>query len=73
MSQASNYNARCRPAEVFVEGRRFRLIRRRERPQDLLRGQVLSVAIASLNFNFELVSGSLGPQDSARLSFWIRL
>ena len=41
MSQASNYNARCRPAEVFVEGSRFRLIRRRESPQDLLRGQVL--------------------------------
>jgi diaminopimelate decarboxylase len=41
MSQASNYNARCRPAEVFVEGNKFRLIRRRENTQDLLRGQVL--------------------------------
>ena len=40
MSQASNYNARCRPAEVFVAGNKFRLIRRRESPQDLLRGQV---------------------------------
>jgi diaminopimelate decarboxylase len=39
MSQASNYNARCRPAEVFVEGNKFRLIRRRETPRDLLRGQ----------------------------------
>jgi diaminopimelate decarboxylase len=41
MSQASNYNARCRPAEVFVAGNKFRLIRRRETAQDLLRGQVL--------------------------------
>jgi diaminopimelate decarboxylase len=41
MSQSSNYNARCRSAEVFVEGNRFRLIRRRETSRDLLRGQVL--------------------------------
>lgn len=37
MVQASNYNARCRPAEVLVEGDRFRLIRRRETQEDLLR------------------------------------
>src|SRR5258707_2157284 len=41
MSQASNYNARCRPAEVMVEGRRARLIRRRETQKDLLRTDVL--------------------------------
>ena len=41
MSQASNYNARCRPAEVLVEGKRFRLIRRRETQEDLLRTDVL--------------------------------
>jgi len=41
MSQASNYNARCRPAEVFVEGNKFRLIRRRETSGDLFRGQLL--------------------------------
>jgi diaminopimelate decarboxylase len=41
MSQASNYNARCRPVEVLVEGKRFRLIRRRERRDDLLRTNVL--------------------------------
>jgi diaminopimelate decarboxylase len=40
MSQTSNYNARCRPAEVLVAGKRFRIIRRRETRQDLLRGQV---------------------------------
>ena len=37
MVQSSNYNARCRPAEVLVEGRRIKLIRRRETRQDLLR------------------------------------
>lgn len=41
MCQTSNYNARCRPAEVLVEGKRFRLIRRRETPEDLLRTDVL--------------------------------
>lgn len=41
MSQSSNYNARCRPAEVLVEGRRFRLIRRCESPKDLLRHHLL--------------------------------
>ena len=42
MAQASNYNARCRPAEVLVEGNRYRLIRRRETQQDLLRTDVLA-------------------------------
>jgi diaminopimelate decarboxylase len=42
MAQASNYNARRRPAEVLVEGNRFRLIRRRETQRDLLRTDVLA-------------------------------
>lgn len=42
MSLASNYNARSRPAEVLVEGKRARLIRRRETTKDLLRTDVLS-------------------------------
>jgi len=42
MSQASNYNARRRPAEVLVEGKRARLIRKRETIKDLLRGDVLA-------------------------------
>ncbi len=42
MVLASNYNARCRPAEVLVEGRRCCLIRRRETLADLLRGDVLA-------------------------------
>ena len=42
MAQASNYNARCRPAEVLVEGNRYRLIRRRETQKDLLRTDVLA-------------------------------
>jgi diaminopimelate decarboxylase len=40
MSQTSNYNARRRPAEVLVEGRRSKLIRRRETRKDLLRHEV---------------------------------
>jgi diaminopimelate decarboxylase len=41
MSQTSNYNARCRPAEVLVNGKRFRMIRRRETQRDLVRTQLL--------------------------------
>jgi diaminopimelate decarboxylase len=41
MAQASNYNARCRPAEVLVAGNHFKLIRRRETQNDLLRTDVL--------------------------------
>jgi len=41
MVQASNYNGRCRPAEVLVSGKRARLIRRRETLRDLLRTDVL--------------------------------
>jgi diaminopimelate decarboxylase len=36
---ASQYNARPRPAEVLVEGRKFRIIRRRESRADLTRGE----------------------------------
>jgi len=39
MVQTSNYNARCRPAEVLIDGEQFRVIRRRETLQDLLCGQ----------------------------------
>jgi diaminopimelate decarboxylase len=41
MVQASNYNGRCRPAEILVEGNRTKVIRRRETQDDLLRTQVL--------------------------------
>ena len=41
MVLASNYNARCRPAEVLVEGETFRLIRRRETQEDLQRTDIL--------------------------------
>jgi len=41
MVQASNYNARRRPAEVLVNGKRARLIRRRETYADLLRTDLL--------------------------------
>ena len=41
MVQASNYNGRCRPAEILVKGRKTRLIRRRETNRDLIRTDVL--------------------------------
>lgn len=43
MALASNYNARCRPAEVLVEGDTFRLIRRRETQEDLQRTDTLDL------------------------------
>jgi diaminopimelate decarboxylase len=42
MAQASNYNARTRPSEVLVEGKRSKLTRRRETQDDLLRTDVLA-------------------------------
>jgi len=36
---SSNYNSRTRPAEVLVRGSRFRVIRRRETFDDLIRGE----------------------------------
>ena len=41
MAQSSNYNTRMRPAEVLVEGRKARLIRRREAIADLLAPEIL--------------------------------
>ena len=40
MVLASNYNTRPRPAEVLVDGKAVKLIRRREKIADLLRGEV---------------------------------
>lgn len=37
--QSSNYNARLRPAEVLVEGGRFRVIRRRQTFDEMVRGE----------------------------------
>jgi diaminopimelate decarboxylase len=39
--QASNYNSRPRAPEVLVEGGTFRIIRRRETYEDLVRGETL--------------------------------
>lgn len=39
MAMSSNYNARCRAAEVLVTGRTHRLIRRRETYEDLVRAE----------------------------------
>src|SRR5438045_6619311 len=40
MSLASNYNSRPRPAEVLVEGRKTKLIRRRETMRDLFATEI---------------------------------
>jgi diaminopimelate decarboxylase len=40
MVLASNYNTRPRPAEVLVSGKSAKVIRRRERVSDLLRGEL---------------------------------
>jgi diaminopimelate decarboxylase len=41
MAQSSNYNSRFRPAEVLVEGKQHRLIRRREEMKDLLATEII--------------------------------
>ena len=38
-AQASNYNARPRPAEVLVDGGAWRVVRQRETYEDLVRGE----------------------------------
>ncbi len=38
-SMSSNYNSRARVAEVLVKGKEFFIIRQRETPQDLFRGE----------------------------------
>lgn len=38
-AESSNYNSRARAAEVLVEGRRFRVVKRRETHADLIRGE----------------------------------
>jgi diaminopimelate decarboxylase len=38
----STYNARPRPPEVLVDGDRFAVVRRREAPADLMRGETLT-------------------------------
>jgi len=40
MALASNYNTRPRPAEVLVAGKKAKVIRRREKIADLLRGEM---------------------------------
>lgn len=44
MALASNYNTRSRPAEVLVDGRSAKLIRRRESVADLMRSEIFRKA-----------------------------
>jgi diaminopimelate decarboxylase len=40
MSLASNYNTRGRAAEVLVDGKKVKLIRRRESFEEIIRGEI---------------------------------
>jgi diaminopimelate decarboxylase len=40
MAMSSNYNGRCRAAEVLVDGDKYRLVRRRETYEDLVRPEL---------------------------------
>jgi diaminopimelate decarboxylase len=41
MSLASNYNSRPRPAEVLVEGKKARVVRRRETVRELMQAETV--------------------------------
>src|ERR1019366_7253284 len=49
MSLASNYNSRPRPAEVLVDGRRVRLVRKRESIRELLAPERIGLPHNSLS------------------------
>jgi diaminopimelate decarboxylase len=42
MAMASNYNARPRPAEILVNGRRYDVVRRRESVKDMVAGESIA-------------------------------
>jgi diaminopimelate decarboxylase len=44
---ASNYNARPRPPEILVEGGKYRVIRKRESYEDLIRGESIDERLQS--------------------------
>jgi diaminopimelate decarboxylase len=44
---ASNYNARPRVSEILVEGGNYRVIRKRESYEDLIRGEFISERLQS--------------------------
>jgi diaminopimelate decarboxylase len=39
--QSSNYNSRLRAPEVLVEGAQWRVVRQREKLEDLVRGETV--------------------------------
>lgn len=41
-TMSSNYNSRPRPPEILVNGRNFKIVRRRETYRDLVRGELIS-------------------------------
>ena len=41
MSMASNYNSRCRPAEILVDGNETHMIRKRETMDDIMHNELI--------------------------------
>ena len=65
MSLSSNYNSRPRPAEVLVEGKRARLIRRRETIRDLVEPEkpvCVSARLGTVRVDLVLVLQSKRPR-----------
>jgi len=54
---SSNYNGRCRAAEVLVKGDRFEIVRARDRFEDLIRGESIPE---------DLIRGESVPEDPTR-------
>ncbi len=38
-AMASNYNTRCRPAEILVDGNQYHIIKKRETYEEIFRGE----------------------------------
>ena len=56
-AMSSNYNGRCRAAEVLVKGDRFEVVRTRDRFEDLVQGESIPE---------DLIRGESAPEDSSR-------
>lgn len=64
-SMASTYNARPRPAEVLVDGAEYRLVRRRETLDDLVRGEVELLEAAGAPASAREATGDVSPKEPA--------
>jgi len=66
-AMSSNYNGRCRAAEVLVEGDRFEIVRARDRFEDLIRGESIPADLArGKSAPDERTCGESTPEDPIR-------